>query len=214
MIPATPGDQPLCHWQHEKKKKNPGGDVEKPAAAWRWPTTPPASCNSLPGWGQGWEGSSTREGKLGWTWITIRNPSQACGCCSLFGYQWYVCVPGEGWAVSGCSEGEGLPHGAASSCLILSPHSWVGGTQFQHMILLKITRAIIPATELGACAGGDLERNRTSGEQVRVQVCAPKRTPSDGGPASLLSQGPEPLSAFISLDWLCLKQMERSPKLG
>lgn len=123
-------------------------------------------------------------------------------------------VPGEGWAVSGCSEGKGLPHGAAPSCLILSPHSWVGGTQFQHMILLKITRAIIPATELGACAGGDLERNRTSGEQVRVQVCAPKRTPSDGGPASLLSQGPEPLSAFISLDWLCLKQMERSPELG
>lgn len=78
------------------------------------------------------------------------------------------------------------------------------------MILLKITRAIIPATELGACAGGDLERNRTSGEQVRVQVCTcAQGAPPDGGSASLLSQGPEPLSAFISLDWLCLKQVEK-----
>ena len=30
--------------------------MEKPAAAWRWPTTPPASCNSLPGWGRGGKG--------------------------------------------------------------------------------------------------------------------------------------------------------------
>lgn len=140
----------------KRKKKKPWWGCGEACCSLVLAHYPPASCNSLLGWGQGWEGSSTREGKLGWTWITIRNPSQACGCCSLFGYRWYVCVPGEGWAVSGCSEGEGLPHGAAPSCLILSPHSWVGGTQFQHMILLKITRAIIPATELGACAGGGL----------------------------------------------------------
>lgn len=167
--------------------------------------------------GQGWEGSGTHEGKLGWTWTTIRNLSQACGCCSLFGYRWYVCVPGEGWAVSGCSEGEGLPHGAAPSSLILSPRSWVGGTQFQHMILLKITRAIIPATELGTCAGrGGLGKKyslRRASESPGLHLC-PKELHLMAVPPSLLSQGPGPLSAFISLEWLCLKQVERSPELG